>query len=385
MLGKPAAKPRRMTLWSLFSRLQMRSGCLFTVPTLAAISPAGSQPVLELRWDAPSHCPQSDAVQDRIRAMVGSTEVSTERLRAEGKVIRIGDKYRLDLLITSGSASGTRVIESDSCDHLAGAAAVALGLLVRVARINDAPLTNEDLAGPGLPNQDVNRTAQRGPKGLSGSDFNGNQAKPSNAQREQTGNGSASQKPHESKPGEAGANQTAAQPARAAIKVRVRAPVIDAGLLNLPGLSLGYGIGLGTSYGSWQAILTGLYWPQRTVSSQWLGYGAEVTRYSADFDVCRAWQWGKFEWAPCLRGGLVHEVARGTGAGIVHSTASASVPLVGGVFTSKLYAAQWAALFFVGSVEAQTSRPRLLTEGIGEIYRYPVAALKFGLGSEWIF
>lgn len=334
------------------------AGGALAMLTASEVTFGQSPPVLELSWDAPPQCPQGESVQDRIRALIGSTEVRPDQLRAEGQIARSGDKYRLTLVVRSGSASGTRTLESDSCDHLVGAAAVALGLLVRLARAAAVPLTSEALSAPsaegGEPRTNRPETAARREPALSN-------------------------KPVPSPPlsDHAGTDQN--------FRVLLRAPSIELGLGSLPGLSFGYAAGAGASYADWQALLTGVFWPKRTSSSELPGFDVAATRYSVSLDGCRAWHLGSFEWFPCLRAGLVHIDASSTGKGIIPLTASTSVFSAGAVLGTKLHMSRWVALFLTASGELQTYRPRLMNEGVGELYRFPLGTMKFGLGTEWVF
>lgn len=368
---------RVLALLGRFAPLRCALGIALAALTANQVGLGQNPSVLELHWDAPSQCPQSDVLQERIRALVGSTEVRPEQLRAEGRITRIEDKYHLVMLVRSGSAVGIRELDSDSCDHLTGAAAVALGLLVRRARSAATPLSSEVLGAP--PQETGEPSADRPP-----TDESHNALSPSNVD--------AGPQPGPQN------NATRAPPAVAhqpptsnaagstrKLKGLLRAPSVEIGLGSLPGLSAGYAIGAGVSYEAWQAVLTGVLWPQRTVHSQWPGFGVEVTRYSLALDGCRAWRSGRLEWAPCVHTGLVKIVASGTGPGILPVKSNTSVWSAGASFETKLRFAPWVALLLAVTGELQTTRPRLVTKEIGEIYRFPIVGLKFGLGSEWLF
>jgi hypothetical protein len=70
---------------------------------------------------------------------------------------------------------------------------------------------------------------------------------------------------------------------------------------------------------------------------------------------------------------------------LVPKLASATVPRTGVAVLLRYYMTEWAALFLTGACEIGMSRPRLVSQGFGQIYQFPYLSLKFGLGTEWIF
>jgi hypothetical protein len=108
-----------------------------------------SAPV-QLAWRAPANCPQEPKMSQKIRALLGPQRAHApqSRLRAEGSVEPTQERFRLTLNIHYDAVNGTRVVEADSCEDLAGAAAVTLALLMQVEKRSGAPLTAGDLGGP---------------------------------------------------------------------------------------------------------------------------------------------------------------------------------------------------------------------------------------------
>src|SRR5579872_4232215 len=92
---------------------------------------------IELHWVAPARCPGAEDVRARVSQLLGSDAgaSSGERLVAEGRVVaEASGRYRLSLKVRQPNAQPaevTRVVESTSCDGLAGAAAVILALFAR--------------------------------------------------------------------------------------------------------------------------------------------------------------------------------------------------------------------------------------------------------------
>src|SRR6187399_1897247 len=100
---------------------------------LAGPRPASGQSRsgLDLKWKAPAGCPTGEVVRARVRSLVGASVDDASRLRAEGEIAHNKRHYRLTLSVRDGDANTQRVIDSESCSDLAGAAAVTLGLLMR--------------------------------------------------------------------------------------------------------------------------------------------------------------------------------------------------------------------------------------------------------------
>ena len=341
----------------------LRASSILAVMSMAQLSFAQSKAAIELDWDAPSQCPTANDVQDHIREIVGNLEVPPNHLRAEGRILRLGERYRLTLVITSGSATGRRELESDSCDHLAGAAGVALSLLVQVASNTDEMLTPDVLGEP----------------------FPGSPHSPNPPQ--EAANSGSSPRATELKPRrpEPESRVTLGSASKNAVDVHLRLPTVATSLGTAPGLTLGYGLGLGATYSQWGAAVTGYYWPERQLSSPWPGYGANLTRYSADLDICRTWRVESFEAGPCVRAGLMRAIARGTGTGMVFKSAGATVFTAGATLMARFYFTKWVALILTGASEIGSGRPKLVNPVFGQIYEFSLVSFKFSLGSEWIF
>ncbi len=108
--------------------------CSLAVGAAFASRTASAGDLVDLRWSSPPGCPQIGAVEEQIRAIVSNSARVTPGLRADGEITRIASRYRLTLVVYDANGRRERIIESDSCTALAGAAAVALGLLLRGER-----------------------------------------------------------------------------------------------------------------------------------------------------------------------------------------------------------------------------------------------------------
>src|SRR5690606_36310133 len=63
---------------------------------------AGASDALELEWHAPPSCPQAGAVQKKLEAIVAEAPHASLRLRAQGRIERLGGRYRLTLSVRDG-------------------------------------------------------------------------------------------------------------------------------------------------------------------------------------------------------------------------------------------------------------------------------------------
>src|SRR5688572_24095575 len=86
---------------------------------------------VDLTWNAPADCPSSDAVLQHVRELAGPALRNAERLRASGRIVRVDGRYELTLTVYDKGKARERTMTARSCVDLAGAAGVALGLLIR--------------------------------------------------------------------------------------------------------------------------------------------------------------------------------------------------------------------------------------------------------------
>jgi len=142
---------------------------------LLLTAPAMAEPPLpiDLRWEAPTGCPRESEVRGRIRKLLGSRRPDV-RLRAEGTIVRTGGRFRLELVVRVDDLVESRTIESSSCEDLAGAAAVELGLLIHSADTAGEPNrtrtqlpTSPPVSGPKPPSSRSEETNGHPPQGTS--------------------------------------------------------------------------------------------------------------------------------------------------------------------------------------------------------------------------
>ena len=364
----------------------MLFGLLATAPVMAE-----PQPPIDLRWVAPPSCPQESDVHDRIRKILGSGRHGG-RLRAEGTITRTDKRFLLELVIHVRDLVGTRSIESTSCEDLAGAAAVEIGLLVHsveaagVPNPNDAPPTNSPPVGG--PESSANR-----------SDATKGNASP------ETNDASNTKRPmdsvKEASPvvqGEAN-DQLPGGESQRHWHVLLQAPLLAWGAGPLPRPTVGVGLSLGFEHARWQLHLEGVYWQRQKVPALGFpGYGADVDRIGATLWVCREFRHSWFGLSPCLAAGIDRISASGTGTHIASSEQHTIGIRAGAGVQGRLYLASWIRLLVAVEGEVELVRPQIEIKGLGPldpnpateppatptpVYRFAPAALTGTLSLEW--
>ena len=303
---------------------------------------------LDLRWDAPPGCPRGDEVLDRIRALAGSSLDETVGLSAEGRIWRVDGRFHLTLLVREGPDVRKRVIASDSCVDLAGAAAVTLALLLGIDVRTAERRADEQAAAP--PKQGVTAA-------------------------ERSADGSDEERRDRS------------DERRGRWAVVVRAPVFAADWGPLPRPSLGAGLGVGMRYEAWRVLLVGYLSAHQDITAPELdgGVGAELQRMMGRLVACHGWRSLRFEVAPCVGLALEHIAARGFGEGVSPHTRRTvwPAPCVGAV--AHWYALESLAFLAGASGYLELSRPQLVIDGVGKVAQLAPAAAGATVGLEWIF
>lgn len=340
---------------------------LLTAPAMAE-----PQPPINIRWEAPSGCPQESDIRDRIQKLLGSSRHDSQ-LRAEGTITRMDKRFRLDLVVRARDLVGTRSIESSSCEDLTGAAAVELGLLIHSAE------------GAGKPTRTGAQTTALPP--VSGPEPSGSRSDGTGGQPPQgTSAASPAQRtPYDTKVESEAEQQPPAVESQRRWRALVQAPLFALGVGPLPHTTFGGGLALGLEHAKWQWQLKALSWQRQSVPApDFPGYGADVARIAADFSACREIRSSWVGFSPCLTAGMERVSASGTGKDIASSTQNALGMTAGAVIQGRLYLASWIRLLAAVGGQVELSRPKISIKGLGSVYQFAPAALTVALGLEWI-
>lgn len=358
---------------------------LFSAP-----SAAQSAVPMQLAWQAPANCPQETQVKQKLHDLLGASAVreAPSRLRAEGQIEPIGERFRLTLNIHYDLVNATRVVQASSCEDLSGVAAVTLALLFRAEQNSGAPLTARDLGGAAT-------GAGASADNRSGSDA-GNEAtragnEATRAQHAENASAAAktaseseseSEKPADDEQ-EPSSEASAGNPSR--FRFAFRAPEFRTDIGVLPEPSYGIGLAAGLRQEAWRVLLSGTLWlAQEYESGPFVGYGAHFGRVSGELSGCHGFRFGGFELAPCLLLALDAVSARGTGVGIT-STNPRTAFLSAGAGIQGLWSVNRSLAVILGvNARVATSRPRFVSESVGEISQVGPVALGVVLGCEWV-
>jgi hypothetical protein len=343
----------------------VNGGLLWLSGLLTAV-PALSQPAaaIELNWSAPPGCPRQSDVRERIRKLAGAARSTDNPLRADGNITQKEDgRFRLTLVVRSGELVGERNIESASCEDLAGAAAVALALLLRA----EEPLESFSAGSPaGSP------SSQEGSERERGESSSGEKAAERGAVRP----------PEADAPSGVGGSR---EPSPGSLHGLLQAPLAALSLGPLPEPALGFGLAAGVSFHDFRLLVEGQKWlEQRVAAEDFPGFGAEVERATATLRGCRAFRWESVALAPCLALSLEFLSASGTGPAVSASTERALWVAPGAGAQGLVLLTSWFNL--VASVDGrlETARPRISIDGLGDVDQVAPIAVTVLLGSEWI-
>jgi hypothetical protein len=338
-------------------KLALSLFCTSALATTAAVAQQLSGP--ELSWEAPAGCPQAGEVRARIDTIAGSAVKRETRLQAHARITRADGRFHLRLVLRDGELMGERNISADSCEDLAGATAVALGLMLR----SEAPLTENAL---------------RGAADSSGTASNDEPVAPLPAPT-----ATSPDTPTSEAASEAASEGTSSTRRWRAL---VRVPAIVAELGPLPEPSLGFALSVGGAYDEWRFLVSGQLWLSQTVRGTDLpSYGARLGRQAAAFTVGRGFRFGNGELAPCFTLALERITARGTGAGVEPSDAQAVWLGVGAGVQGSLELWPALALFADLGGRIETSRPLIAIDGLGNVRQLGPVALDTAVGLEWRF
>ncbi len=378
--AQPHSRSRSQTSRTAGTGLMIGWMLLGLFATVTAM--ADPQPPIDIHWEAPPACPQESDVRDRLEKLLGSGRHDSH-LRAEGTITRIDRRFRLDLVVRVRDLVGTRSIESNACEDLAGAAAVELGLLIHSAEATSEP-NRPGTQTPSLPPAPgAEPSSSRSDGTASSSRSDGTEAHPAPGTVARPATRVPDGAKSESKAAESEAKeQPPSEKSQRAWHALVQAPVLELGVGPLPQPARGIGLSLGLEYANWQLQFQGLSWQRQSISVP--GYGANIDRVSAAFWGCRELRRSWFGFSPCLTVGMERVSATGTGPNIAPSTQHAMEMTAGAGFQSRIHMATWLSLFAAVGGQIELSRPQISVNGLGSVYQFAPAAFVAALGLEWI-
>lgn len=368
-----------------------RTALLVGFACAATLSHAAAQSRLELTWDAPPECPQAPAVRQKVDALLGSAARKTGQLRASGRIVRTDGRYRLTLTVQEQNRARNRTIDAETCDDLAGAAAVALGLLLRAESGTAAAGTSSpDSTTPNGANETKSGTETNAANTRTTTDA---QSAARDASKNPTASSTktpaaasaAAETRADNTPETPPDRDGAATPRR--WRVLLRAPVVHLDVARLPKPSVGLGAGAGFRYDEWSVGVSGRVYVNQTAWSNLAtpDAGAVINRSVLELWTCRGFRSGIGELAPCLSVGLDHVVTRGTGTDVKPQSARSTSVLIGVAGAGKFYLANWLALVATATLGLETARPKLTIGSLGEVQQLGPVAVSLALGPEWIF
>jgi hypothetical protein len=344
------------------------SGLLTAEPLHAQAAPA-----VELEWTAPPGCPSESEVRQRVQKLAGAAKSTANPLRADGTITqKVDGRFHLRLVVRSGELVGERNIESGSCEDLAGAAAVALALLLRSEEpLQDFAESPSTVPGSGSgPSRNGGTPAVDGKSGGEKSVGEKSEGRPS-------------ERPSETDDTEG--RGTSFAPSPGSVHGVLQAPLVALSLGPLPEPVIGFGLAGGVSFERFRFLIEGQKWLEQRVSAEdFPEFGADVERATATLRGCRSFRWDRVALAPCLTLSLEHLSATGSGPEVSPSTQRALWLAPGAGAQGFLLLTSWFNLVVSLDGRIETSRPRISIEGVGEVDQLAPVAVTVVLGSEWI-
>jgi len=304
---------------------------------------AGAQSAapIELKWSALEGCPSADSVLARVHEIAGTTRATPNTLRADAAITQPKDGlFRLRLEIRYGDLAAVRNIEGKSCKDLAGAAAVALALLLS----SEEPLSQRDLAGTLPATTD------------SSSDLSGDNQGPD--QQAAPAKPAPTSPPVQPTPAAPDANAEGRPPRR--WRALLVAPLAALSLGPMKEVSRGLGLGAGISFDRWRVLAEAKWWAsQRETISNVAEYAVEFERFTVGARGCRSILGSRFEFAPCVLMSVHHLSVSGSGPALVSRTDSATWAAVGVGVQARFLLASWFGIIASVDGELQFARPEV--------------------------
>jgi len=334
---------------------------------------AQSAAPIELKWNAIESCPKAETVIARVHKIAGSSRPTPNTLRAEATITQTSERrFSLQLEIRYGNLAAVRTIEGKSCKDLAGAAAVALALLLS----SEEPLNERDLAGTSTTTGASNGSNQTGDN--------------------QTSTQTSPAKPPPVTPPVPPDSPDADEGPPRRWNLLLVAPLAALSAGPLPQLSRGLGVAAGFSYDRWRFLAEGKAWASQRETIGNLGdeYALELERYTIGARGCRAVLGARFELAPCLLASAHHLSVRGSGRNLVSGNDSTTWASVGIGAQARLLITPWLGLVAALDGELQLSRAEIgmtlpaqasPTATPIAVRRLSPVAATLAIGSQWIF
>jgi hypothetical protein len=345
------------------SSISIISRYLAGVALWALPLPAAAQPSthLALTWSAPAGCPTEADVQARVASLLGGEAATSgvADVRANGQIARSGAAYRLQLSMSAGNLSSSRVLEAGSCDELAGAAAISLALLARSGSAEPSATGTTPTSDSAPPPSEVAPPAEERRPTVS----------PPKAAAE---DGQGARRAAEANP--------------SALHFVLHAPLVVVGRGTLPSLGVGLGAAAGIRYRALRVVAGGELWKEQQRAQ--LGAETRFTLQSARLDACLTQSLGLLDLGPCA--GVAGERLEGEGlASETFSPRSARslwLSGTGGVLASlQVPGTTFWRVVTQATVRVPATRTRFVIDQLGAVHQPSVAALKLDFGCEWIF
>jgi hypothetical protein len=295
--------------------------------TLIASHAAGQIPNLALTWDAPVGCPSSSEVERSVDRMMGHLPPNDRKIDAHVIVTRRPSGLWMAELVITGSASGKRELEGESCAAIALATSVVLAFAIDPRAGSAPPEEPKEHPIPISPEAPVIKTPINERTVFYAHAFGG------------------------------------------------------AALRTLPTVAGEFGLGVGLRRGRWEAELSAAYAPTRSI--QVVGpprAGADVGLWSATAFGCFApiaTTWAALDL--CVGGELEHMSAEATG---VSNPGSGSALLFSptGAVRSRIRLFPRLALALDLAATVRQFHPRFVIDGVGQVYDIPIVGASLGAG-----
>jgi len=333
------------------------------VSLLLSADPASAEQdaPFELNWSAPRSCPSAASIQAQISELAPTPRPRAARLSVEATVHEQVQGFVLDLVLRDGELVGRRRFEGDSCEEVAGAAAVTIALLLSSA---DGESLDRAASGGTAPGSAVDTPSRDA------------------AERAPSVGAAQRQSPARDRAVPGSARREAGRRWHWLIS----APTLSAGVGMLSEASVGLGGGLGVEFGAWRFALSGTYGFDRELESAEVpDVAVEIGRWVARLEACRWLGHSRLQIAPCATLALQYLAARGGGSDVSSSDTAFTWAALGPRLTSRWRLTDPVALSAAAGLELQTARPSLVIDGLGEIERIGAVELVLQAGAEWIF